>query len=100
MAVVLSFTGYLVGGSDYLARGVVGDRAGLLLLGTATALRARVKHEAAVCLVLIGVVLQVDLQWPPRLPGTFWWGAFTAGLGSYLFVRRHVCDRDRQESIT
>lgn len=62
-------------------------------------LRARVEHEAAACLVLmIGVVLQLDLQWPLRLPEVFWWGAFTAGLGSYLVVRRHVCDRNRQES--
>ena len=99
MAAVLSSTGYVAGGLDYLARGVVGDLAGLLLLDAAAlVLRARVEHEAAVCLVLIGVVLQLDLQWPLRLPEVFWWGAFTAGLGSYLVVRRHVCDRNRQES--
>ena len=102
MAAVLSSTGYVAGGLDYLARGVVGDLAGLLLLDAAAlVLRARVEHEAAACLVLmIGVVLQLDLQWPLRLPEVFWWGAFTAGLGSYLVVRRHVCDRDRQESTT
>ena len=100
MAAVLSSTGYVAGGLDYLARGVVGDLVGLLLLDAAAlVLRARVEHEAAACLVLmIGVVLQLDLQWPLRLPEVFWWGAFTAGLGSYLVVRRHVCDRNRQES--
>jgi len=100
VAAVLSSTGYVAGGLDYLARGVVGDLVGLLLLDAAAlVLRARVEHEAAACLVLmIGVVLQLDLQWPLRLPEAFWWGAFTAGLGSYLVVRRHVCDRNRQES--
>ena len=100
MAAVLSSTGYVAGGLDYLARGVVGDLVGLLLLDAAAlVLRARVEHEAAACLVLmIGVVLQLDLQWPLRLPEVSWWGAFTAGLGSYLVARRHVCDRNRQES--
>ena len=70
-----------------------------LLGAAALVLRTRVEHEAAACLVLmIGVVLQLDLQWPLRLPEVFWWGAFTAELGSYLVVRRHVCDRNRQES--
>lgn len=99
VAAVVSSAAYLTGGSDYLARGVVGDLAGLsLLAGVGLAARARPRHEAAVCLALIGLVLLAAPQWPLRLPEPFWWTLFSVGLAAYLGVRRHVCDRDRQET--
>ncbi|MEX2290360.1 MAG: hypothetical protein WD794_08555 [Mycobacteriales bacterium] len=80
-------------GFPYLARGVVGDLAGFLLLGVAgVALGARLKHEALLCLALIGVVLLLDPQWPLRLSEPLWWGLFTIGLAAYVAVRRTICD--------
>ena len=99
VAAAASTGGYLTGGSDYLARGVVGDLVGLLLLGAfAVAARARARHEAAVCLVLIGAVLLLGPQWPLRLPEPFWWALFSIGLVAYLAVRRYVCHHQRQET--
>ncbi len=78
---------------SYLARGVVGDLTGFLLLGVAgAAVGARLKHEAIVCLALIGVVLLLDPQWPLRLSEPLWWGLFTIGLAAYVAVRRKICD--------
>ncbi len=94
VAAAVSTTGYLVGGADYLARGVVGDLVGFLLLGAVgTALRARVRHEALLCLVLIGVVLLASPDWPLRASSTTWWVAFAAGLLAYLAVRRRLAPR-------
>lgn len=93
VAAVASTAGYLTGRSDYLARGVVGDLTGLLLLGAVGLVaRARARHEAAVCLVLIGLVLLLDPQWPLRLHEPVWWALFSIGLAAYLAVRRHVCE--------
>lgn len=50
----------LVDGQAYLSRGVLGDLLGLLVLAAAgTRLRARLLHEALLCLLLIGLVLAV-----------------------------------------
>ena len=101
VAATASTAGYVTGGSDYLARGVVGDLSALLLLGAAAlAARARARHEAAVCLVLIGAVLLLDPQWPLRLPEPLWWALFSMGLAAYLAVRQHICNHRRQETTT
>lgn len=93
VAAVASTTAYLVSGHPYLARGVVGDLLGLALLAVAgTAVGARVRHEAAVCLVLIGAVLLAGPQWPLALPEAAWWALFSVGLLGYLAVRKRLCD--------
>jgi hypothetical protein len=93
VAAVVSSAAYVSAGFPYLARGVVGDLAGFLLLGVAgAALGARLKHEALICLSLIGVVLLLDPQWPLRLSEPLWWGLFTIGLAAYVALRRKICD--------
>ena len=93
VAAVVSSTAYITGGFPYLARGVVGDLTGFVVLGVAgLAARARVKHEAALCLALIGAVLVADLDWPLRLPEPAWWALFSTGLAAYVVVRRRICD--------
>ena len=93
VAAVVSSSAYVAVGFPYLARGVVGDLTGFLLLGVAgAAVGARLKHEALICLALIGVVLLLDPQWPLRLWEPMWWGLFTIGLAAYVAVRRRICD--------
>ncbi len=93
VAAAASSTGYVVGGHDYLARGVVGDLVGFALLaGVGLARHARVQHEAATCLTLIGIVLLLDPQWPLRLGEPAWWALFSVGLIAYVAVRRRLCD--------
>ena len=93
IAAVVSSAAYVAGGFSYLARGVVGDLTGFLLLGVAGAVvGARLKHEALICLALIGVVLLLEPEWPLRLSEPLWWGLFTIGLAAYLAVRRTICD--------
>ncbi len=95
VAAVVSSAAYLSSGLPYLSRGVVGDLAGFLLLGAVgLAVGARVRHEAAVCLVLIGLVLLADPQWPMQVGEPVWWALFAAGLTAYVVVRRHLCDDD------
>jgi hypothetical protein len=91
-AAVVSGGAYVTWGQPYLARGVVGDLTGFVLLGAAAVTSGRrVRHEAAVCLALIGVVLAADLSWPLKVPEPAWWGVFTAGIGAYVAVRHKVC---------
>ena len=93
VAAVVSSTAYVTGGFPYLARGVVGDLTGFVVLGAAgLAARARVRHEAAVCLTLIGGVLLLDPDWPLQVSEPLWWAAFSAGLSAYVVVRRRICD--------
>ena len=93
VAAVVSSAAYITGGFPYLARGVVGDLAGFLALGIAgVALRARVRHEAAVCLALIGAVLLIDPDWPLRFSEPAWWALFSMGLAAYVVVRRRICE--------
>lgn len=93
VAVVTSTAAYLTGGHPYLARGVVGDLAGFVLLGAGgLAVKARLRHEALVCLALIGVVVLIRPRWPLQLSEGVWWAVFVVGLGAYLAVRRHLCD--------
>ena len=93
VAAVVSSAAYVTGGFPYLARGVVGDLTGFLVLGVAGVVAgARVRHEAAACLALIGALLLVDPQWPLEIAEPAWWGLFSIGLASYVVVRRRICD--------
>ncbi len=102
VAALVSSAGYLAGGLPYLSRGVVGDLAGFALLAAVgTAVRARVRHEAAVCLLLIGAVLLASPQWPLEVAEPVWWGVFAVGLVGYLAVRRRLCaPRLASEAVT
>lgn len=65
LAVTVSTSAYLVGGFAYLARGVVGDLTGFVVLAVGGALlRARLRHEALLCLLLIGGVVLAAPRWP------------------------------------
>jgi hypothetical protein len=58
VAAVVSSAAYITAGFPYLARGVVGDLAGFVLLGVAgVAVGARLKHEALICLVAVSTRL-------------------------------------------
>lgn len=93
VAAVVSTAAYLSAGYPYLARGVVGDLFGFLLLAVVgTAATARLKHEAAVCLTLIGLVVLIGPQWPLALSEATWWALFVAGVAGYLAVRKRICD--------
>ena len=93
VAAVVSSTAYVTGGFPYLARGVVGDLTGFVVLGVAgAAAGARVRHEAAGCLTLIGAVLLLDPQWPLELAEPAWWALFSTGLAAYVVVRRRICE--------
>jgi uncharacterized membrane protein len=93
VAAVVSTAAYLEGGQPYLSRGVLGDLVGFgLLAAVGLARGARVRHEALVCLVLIGVVLLLDPRWPVGTGEAPWWVAFAVGLAAYLGVRRRLCD--------
>ena len=93
VAAVVSSAAYVTGGFPYLARGVVGDLSGFLVLGVVgVAAGARVRHEAAACLALIGGVLALDPDWPLRVSEPLWWATFTAGLTAYVVVRRKISD--------
>ena len=71
----------------YLARGVVADLVGFgLLAGGGLAVRARVKHETAICLALIGLVVVASPQL--ALPEPAWWALFLIGLAIYIAIRR------------
>jgi uncharacterized membrane protein len=93
IAASVSTGAYLSAGYPYLARGVVGDLLGFgVLAGLGVAVRARVKHEAAICLALIGLVVVASPQWPLALPEPAWWALFLLGLAMYIAVRRRLCD--------
>lgn len=92
VAAAVSTTAYLAGGHPYLARGVVGDLLGFAGLAAAGLIvGGRVRHEAAVCLTLIGAVLLTRPSWPLEVPDAVWWIVFVAGLVGYLAVRRRLC---------
>lgn len=93
LAAVVSTVAYLNLGLPYLARGVVGDLLGFgLLAAVGLLLRARVTHEAAWCLGLIGLVVVASPSWPLAVAEPIWWGLFTLGLVLYVGVRRRLCD--------
>jgi len=90
---VVSTGAYLGEGHPYLARGVVGDLLGFAVLGAVgPATHGRVKHEAAICLALIGLVVLAGPRWRPALAEPAWWALFFTGLGIYIAIRRRICD--------
>ncbi len=90
---VISTGAYLIDGAPYLARGVVGDLLGFALLGAVAAgSRARLRHEAVVCLACIGAVVAARPVWPLRFGEPVWWGLFGLGLAAYVVLRKRVCD--------
>ena len=92
-AAVISTGAYLIEGAPYLARGVFGDLLGLGILGAVAAgLRARLRHEAVVCLLCIGGVVAARPAWPLRFGEPVWWGLFLLGLAAYVVLRKRVCD--------
>jgi len=93
LAGTISGAAYLVVGYPYLARGVVADLFGFAILATVAAVAgARLKHEAATCLALIGLVVLLGPEWPLAVPEVVWWVLFFTGLTGYLAVRRCFCD--------
>lgn len=93
VAAVVSSTAYVTQGSDYLARGVVGDLAGFGVLAlVAAASGARLRHEALLCLAGIGLLTAASPDWPTRLSEAFWWTVFLVGLGLYVTLRQRICD--------
>jgi len=90
-AAAISTALYVVLGEPYLARGVVGDLAGFAVLtGVLASSGRRARHEALVCLGLIGAVLVAQPDWPLRQGRAVWWTAVTVGLAGYLVVRTRV----------
>ena len=91
VAVVVSSSLYIAGGHAYLARGVIGDLAGLGFLSFVTVRQGRrVRHEALVCLAGIWAVLTLDPRWPLRVSGIVWWSAVMAAVAAYLTLRRRA----------
>lgn len=87
-----STSAYLVNGYPYLARGVVGDLFGFVVLaGAGVLLGARIKHEALLCLALIVAVLLLDPAWPLAVGEPVWWTVFATGLAGYVALRRRLC---------
>ena len=92
VAAAVSTGAYLAGGQAYLSRGVLGDLLGLLVLAAVgTRLQARLRHEALLCLALIGLVVAVGPRWPLTVAEPLWWALFLAGLSGYLVLRRRLC---------
>ena len=89
VAVAVSSSLFIARGHAYLARGVIGDLAGLGFLSLVTVRQGRrVRHEALVCLAGIGAVLTMDPRWPLRVSGIVWWSAVIAAVAAYLTLRR------------
>lgn len=88
VAVAVSTALYLRYGHPYLARGVLGDLLGLAVLaGALIYRRRRLRHEALICLVGIGVLLAAQPEWPLRYPSAVWWIVVGVALIGYLLAR-------------
>lgn len=91
VAVVISAGCYVAFGHRYLALGVVGDAIGLAVLVVPLLTQGeRGRHEAAVCLIGIGLVHVFRPDWPLRFAAGFWWTCFAAALALYLGLRWSV----------
>lgn len=92
-AAYVSTSAYLRYGSDYLIRGVAGDLLGFGALSQVLRTReARLRHEAALCLLCIGAVTAGSRGTTlPRIPEPALWAAFAAGFASYLRARQRTC---------
>jgi len=88
IAAVISGGLYVRYAHPYLARGVVGDLVGVAVLALPVVFhRARLRHEAMVCLTGIGVVHAVDPEWPLQVGSSVCCAACGAGLAGYLLAR-------------
>ncbi len=88
-AAVVSTGLYLAYGDPYLARGVVGDLLGFAVLSVPLVTWGhRCRHEAFICLVGIGLVHALGLDWPLRLSSLTWWLGFLIGLAGYVMLRQ------------
>lgn len=75
-------------GPPYLARGVVGDLTGLVVLAIPLVTqRRRARYEALACLGAIGLVHAARARWATRVPTAAWWAAVTFALAAYLDLR-------------
>jgi hypothetical protein len=91
VAVGMSTALYLRDGHPYLARGVVGDVAGLgVLTGVLVTRHRRLRHEALACLAAIGLVLGIWPHWPLRASSGLWWAVVAVALAGYLVARRRL----------
>lgn len=89
LAVVASTGLYVRYRHPYLARGVVGDIAGLAVSSLPLITRRRrLRHEALVCFAGIGAVYATKMRWPLRFAEPFWWSAIAIALTTYAPVRR------------
>lgn len=96
VAVVVSTGLYLRYRHPYLARGVVGDIAGLAVAGIPLVThRRRLRHEAMVCLAAIAAVHATGTRWPLRLPQPCWWSAIAIALLAYVPLRMLRLRRER-----
>ena len=94
-AATVSTSLYLREGADYLAQGVVGDVVGFAILAVPLSRGRRFRHEALVCLGMIGIVRAVDPSWPLTRSSSFWWRTVAAGLVAYTGLRgRALARRD------
>jgi len=97
LAVVASTGLYLRYRHPYLARGVVGDIAGLAIASIPLLTRRRrLRHEALICLTGIGAVYATSMRWPLRFPEPVWWSAIALALTAYVPLRRLARPRGRQ----
>jgi hypothetical protein len=88
VAVVVSSGAYVRYGAPYLALGVVGDSLGFTVLLIPLLLRGRrLRHEALVCLVGIGLVHLLGWTWPLAVSSVVWWSVFAVDLLIYVGVR-------------
>lgn len=91
LAVVVSGSCWAVFGAPYLARGVVGDSLGVMVLAGALLLTGRrLRHEALLCLVGIGLVHLAGWEWPLGLPSAVWAAVFLVDVLLYLLLRAGV----------
>ncbi len=89
VAVIASTGLYLRFHQPYLARGVIGDIAGLAVAGIPLLTRRRrLRHEALICLTGIGGVYATNTRWPLRFPEPVWWSAIVLALTAYVPLRR------------
>jgi hypothetical protein len=60
--------------------------------------RRRLRHEALVCLLSIGVVHVIDPEWPLAIADIVWWLAVVLAVAGYLAVRLRVGAGGHQSS--
>ena len=88
IAAVISGGHHVRDAHSYLAGDVVGALVGVAVLALPVMFhRARLRHEAMVCLAGVSVVRAVDPQWPRQVGTSVWRAALGGGLTAYLLAR-------------